>query len=375
MVSLFEPPGPPDFRVDLSALRHDGSWGEALYACPQNPKWHAEGDVGTHTEMVCEALVADPRYRSLDESARQVVWLAAVLHDVAKPRTTTRIDGEIRQPHHSRVGARLARRLLWEAGVPFAIREAACAIIRYHQVPFWLIDQDDARGRAVRMSQSVRCDWLGLVARADAIGRTCDDQQWIVDQTELFEAFCAELGCLEAPWPFASDAARVRCGLDVQRDPLAPGEPFPTFDVVLMSGLPASGKSTWLSTHRPGWPVVSLDRLRHSMKIDPRGPQGRVVQAAKEAARVHLRAKQSFAWDATNLNADRRTPLIQMAVDYGARVHIVVCETPPAVLHSRNRSREAVVPAKVIERMVDRWESPTWLEAHERTVVESDALE
>ncbi len=29
----------------------------------------------------------------------------------------------------------MARRILWELGAPFALREAVCGLIRYHQIP------------------------------------------------------------------------------------------------------------------------------------------------------------------------------------------------------------------------------------------------
>ncbi|MEM6928204.1 MAG: HD domain-containing protein, partial [Myxococcota bacterium] len=180
MNAFLDPPGEPDFGVDLSALR-DVPWGAALYDCPQNPVWHAEGDVGIHTEMVCEALVADPAYRDEPPEGRRVLWLAALLHDVAKPRTTRIEDGVVRQPGHSRVGARMARRMLWESGVDVGVREAVCGLIAHHQWPFFLVDQDEARGRAIRLSQVVRCDWLQILARADAVGRACDDQACLVD--------------------------------------------------------------------------------------------------------------------------------------------------------------------------------------------------
>ena len=369
---IFEPPEPPDFGFDLTGLRHDGGWGQALYSCPQNPVWHAEGDVGTHTEMVCTELVADPRFRALDPHGRQVLWLAALLHDVAKPRTTRIVDGVVRQPGHSRSGARLARRLLWEAGIDVEVREAVCALIAHHQLPFWLVDEDGARGRVIRLSQVLRCDWLQILAHADAAGRECADRARIIEQTELFGLFCAELQCLSKPWPFATDAARVRCGLDANRDPLAPGDPFPAFEVVVMSGLPASGKSTWLAENRPELPIVSLDRLRQSMSIAPGEPQGRVVQAAREAARVHLRARRPFAWDATNLRVDRRRWLVKLAVDYGAGVRLVACETTSFSMRERNASRDEPVPRRVIEKMIDGWEAPTRLESHALVIAQSE---
>ena len=65
------------------------------------------------------------------------MFLAALLHDVAKCSTTVvSDDGRISQPGHSRKGAVDARIALWEAGAPVLQREAICRLITVHQVPF-----------------------------------------------------------------------------------------------------------------------------------------------------------------------------------------------------------------------------------------------
>ncbi|MEM6930631.1 MAG: AAA family ATPase, partial [Myxococcota bacterium] len=91
-----------------------------------------------------------------------------------------------------------------------------------------------------------------------------------------------------------------------------------------------------------------------------------------EAAREHLRARRPFAWDATNLRADRRRFLVQLAIDYGAGVHVVACETTPAALAKRNGARAHPVPRAAIARMLDGWEAPTRLEAHQLDIVVSE---
>ena len=55
----------------------------------QNPEFHAEGDVWTHTKMVCEELVKLEAFCVLSEDQQQAVFLAALLHDIGKPETKT----------------------------------------------------------------------------------------------------------------------------------------------------------------------------------------------------------------------------------------------------------------------------------------------
>jgi predicted kinase len=136
-----------------------------------------------------------------------------------------------------------------------------------------------------------------------------------------------------------------------------------------MAGLPASGKDSWLRAHRPDLPVISLDRLRGELDVDPDDPQSEVIAAAREQARRYLRTGTSFAWNATNLTPSLRGQLLQLFRGYRARTHIVYCEAVPGELLTRNRSREARVPAWVIDRMLGRWTVPDPTEAHEITYV------
>ena len=69
-------PEPPGYRVDWDALLSQFPWLGALADCPQDPQFHAEGDVLTHTKMVVEALVADEKWRALDDFSRSLVFLA-----------------------------------------------------------------------------------------------------------------------------------------------------------------------------------------------------------------------------------------------------------------------------------------------------------
>jgi hypothetical protein len=112
-------PGPPAWQVDWAQLQERFSWIRNLACCPQDPVFHAEGDVGVHTRMVAEALARLPAWRSPPEEEPQSVFAAALLHDVAKP-TCTRLDpgGRITSRGHSRRGAILARQILWRLDVP-----------------------------------------------------------------------------------------------------------------------------------------------------------------------------------------------------------------------------------------------------------------
>jgi predicted kinase len=358
-------PTPPDYHVNWDEIDRNFPCIQALRGCPQDPIHHAEGDVWIHTRMVCEAVASLAAWRDLPEEDRRVVFAAAVLHDVAKPECTRLEDGgRISSRGHSRRGAIFTRQLLWRAGVPFARREQVCALIRHHQMPYWLIDRPDPRRPAIEVSQTARCDLLALLAEADVRGRVCSDQQRLLDNVGLFAEQVRELSCFESPYEFANDHARVLFFLDEARIPEAPAHAAYRCEVTMTSGLPGSGKDHFIGAHLKGRAVISLDDLREELGVDPDDDQGAVISAARERAREHLRRGEPFVWNATNVNRELRAMTLSLLASYQARIRIVYLEAPPEVIAERMRRRGRVVPARVIERMLERWEIPDRTEAH-----------
>ena len=363
--------------VDLRTGAWSGSalerfeWVRALESCPQDPTWHAEGNVGIHTRMVLDALVEGGDWSTLGRTDRWAVFAACLLHDVAKPETTrTEADGRISARGHSSRGAIRARRILWELGVPFEVRELVCRIIAHHQVPFFLIDKPDAARVAHRISWQTRCDRLATVTEADGRGRECADREDLIARVELFRELCREQGCLSEPRPHpTSNFAAFEYFRHPERDPAYVPHDDSRLEVVLLSGLPAAGKDTFARSRYAGWPVVSLDAIRAEEGIDPRAPQGPVAQRARERAKQLLREERSFVWSATNLGRRRRAELVDLFTSYRARVHIAYLEASPDALRARNAARPEPVPQRAIEKMLDHWEVPTCDEAHQLTVI------
>ena len=358
-------PKEPLWRIDWAAIW--ALWAELpmLDHCPQDPEHHGEGDVGTHTRMVVQALVDDPDWRSLEDLEKANLFWAAVLHDIGKPGVTRHEEGgRITSRGHSRLGASIARSLLRDAGVPFAWREQLCGLISAHQLPFWLIERDNPTRLAIQTSWRCQPNHLCLHARADAQGRICTDPQTIQENVILAETTFEEAGCLTSPYTFANAESRVAYFEREDRDPAYPAHEDFRCEVTVMAGLPGSGKDTWLSKHRPDLPVVSLDAIRVQTGHPPTGNQGRVVQAAQENARDYLRAGKDFAWNGTNVTRQVRAKVLRLLRDYGARIQIVYLEPSPDCLRQQNASRPAAVPNGVIEGLVRKLEPPELWEAH-----------
>ena len=138
-------------------------------------------------------------------------------------------------------------------------------------------------------------------------------------------------------------------------------------EVILLCGLPGTGKDTWCRANYPCYPVVSLDDIRRKLQVRPTENQGRVIQAAQESAREYLRKKEPFIWNATNLTKDTRRKMVSLFERYGARVRIVYLETDWNTRVERNLGRKDAVPEAVAERMLRNMVLPT---AEEAQVVE-----
>lgn len=336
---------------------------------PQDPRHHAEGNVAIHTQMVLDALQQDPAFWQLDAQAQEVLWAAALLHDVEKRSTTVHeADGSITAHGHARKGAHTVRNILYkEAPAPFTLREQAYGLVRYHGLPIWILEKPDPLKALVLASMEVNTMWLALLARADVKGRICADQADMLYRIDCFEEFCKEHDCWGQARPFTNSHARMHYLLTENSTiDYVPYE-MPAFEVIMMSGLPGAGKDTYVRNHCKDLPVISLDEIRQQQGISPtdKSGNGQVVQAAKEKARIYLRRQQPFVWNATNTTRSMRQQLLSLFFGYKAKVKIVYVETPYEKLLSQNKNRDAVVPANVMEKLANKLEVPAPWETHE----------
>ena len=330
----------------------------------QDPVFHGEGDVYTHTKMVCRELIRSTTFHELPDKKKTELFLAAVLHDIGKVKTTKLEDGNWVSPHHSAAGSQIVREFLWQGcnicgtREMITFRETVCGLIRYHMLPMHLMEQEEPerKAREVAAVGELAADFswhlLCILAEADIRGRIAEDKPHGLAQVELGRLLAEEAGCLYAPFSF-SDSFTKRAylaGRNVQPDQILYDDT--RFEVIMLSGLPGTGKDTWIARHHPDKPMVSLDRVRAEFGIKPTDNQGEVIQAAQEQAREYLRKKQSFVWNATDLTRDTRQKLIGLFERYGARVRIVYLETDEESRKARNAGRKDAVPEDAVARML-----------------------
>ena len=142
----------------------------ALAGVPQNPMWHPEGDVWTHTMGVLDAA-ASHREQVSDPFA---FMLSALCHDLGKATTTTEVGGRTVSYGHEKEGVPLAKSLLERLGVSTQTRAYVLNMVELHMVPNALVVQG-ARRKAYNhlFDRSVCPRDLLLLARSDNEG--CGD--------------------------------------------------------------------------------------------------------------------------------------------------------------------------------------------------------
>ena len=355
----------PDFQACLAAFPVL----ELAKTTPQDPRYHAEGDVWTHTQMVVEALLALPDYQAATRAEQETVFLAALLHDMAKYSTTVidPVTGAIGQPGHSRKGAIDARIALWDAGVPFELRESICRLIGAHQVPFFALD-GSRRGSPEflvrQLSWQLRIPLLAMLAEADMRGRVCADRARVLDNIELFRELAREEGCYGTPRHFADAHTAVSYFRGAELHPDYPLHQPAGAKVIVMSGLPASGKNSWVAAHHPDLPVVSFDDAREELGLRHGKNEGMVAHLAVDRAKALLRAEKPFVWNATHLSERMRQKTLDLLFAYHAEVEIVYLEQPRVELLRRNAKRDTSLSNKALEAMLHRWDLPLPTETH-----------
>jgi len=123
------------FLEETQWITHTPALARLRY-CPQDPIWHGEGDVLTHTLLVCDQLVQQKEWEKLDASTRAVLLFAALCHDFGKPDTLAFEEKEgvrrIRARGHAAAGAAHTETFLSQTGIPERLKKRILLLTANH---------------------------------------------------------------------------------------------------------------------------------------------------------------------------------------------------------------------------------------------------
>jgi predicted kinase len=133
--------------------------------------------------------------------------------------------------------------------------------------------------------------------------------------------------------------------------------------IVLLVGLPGSGKSTWLAQQAGGG--ISSDAVRKLLADDEtdQSIHDQVFQTVRYLLEQRLAIGRPVTFiDATNLTPEERRPYLEIARARGVPIDAVFFDVPLSVCQERNARRSRVVPREALEKMAAKLVPPSTAE-------------
>ena len=331
----------------------------------QDATFHREGSVGVHTMLVLDEIEKIIVRENLSDEESEILRYAGFLHDIGKPYCSEVEDGHIRSHGHLRIGYHIALELLYTTDFSFDKINTISQLIRNHGRPPYVIEKENAERAVIETSYLTNNRLLYFLSEADIKSRVCTDFDNLMITLDYFKEKCELLNCFNQTYQFTNEHTKYIY--------FSRGTHYHTenvFDdykskVYLMSGLPGSGKDYYIKNNLQNIPIISLDEIRKELKVKATDNQGHVIQLAKERAKEYLRKHEDFIWNATNTVKTTREQLISLFDTYKAKTDIIFIYKPIKEIIKQNESRDAVVPEKVIYKLLKKLDIPTKIECNE----------
>ena len=368
----------------VKAIPLPGRLLETMAKTEQNPRYHAEGSVLAHTEMVVQKFHELKSRFSLNASDERVLYWAAVLHDIGKTQTTRFEDGRWRSPGHEQAGVSMARDLILEnAELGAGERRKILDLVRWHGFPLkWVkYSQDMSKLKTLGTKTDLRL--LGIFSVFDFQGRLCEDkvetmalieefQQKFVPKAEYELGRFDDLQATFKSWNLRHKNAAwnaLKLGNINLVERLLDAREYQDYQsfgkkVYLTIGPPLSGKSHFIEHEMAGHFHVRLEDydineqlLQHEYVF------GRKMVEFKHFLTIYLNRHRHVVLEGRNLNEELRKRLNEVIRGMDVELEYLVFENTLQELQSRNAEVENAMAEAEIEAayrkldLVHPWEA------------------
>ncbi|MDP5169414.1 MAG: HD domain-containing protein [Bacteroidia bacterium] len=261
---------------------------------PQNPRYHAEGSVYNHTQLVLTQFLDHHGQFNLSARDYQALYWSAIVHDLGKPQVTAWVQGRWSARGHEAAGVSIARDLLLQQpDIDTAQRQRILSIVKYHSAPLQMGLRGVSIDQYKRLATRVDLRLLGQFVWFDLHGRICVDQDKVFGIIDHFlsvivpqvEYELGTFGDIQQAYTSARYQKKNALWHALQQEksdlvqkllhrPQQGESPRPVFQVVVPVGPPHIGKSAYLQQRFPDYrfftftlPVTNADdphvRLNH----------------------------------------------------------------------------------------------------------------
>lgn len=354
----------------------------------QNPRFHAEGNVYNHTMLVLEQYYKYIDDFSLNAEDREVLYWAAILHDLGKTKVTRLVEGRWVARGHEAAGVPIARNiLLSKPEITPEQRHRILNIVKWHHVPMRWGLMGTRYASYKRLSTQTDIRLLGIFALFDVMGRICVNKSHVLEVIDHFNEVIVsriqyEFGSHNEIQSFfdkanykkknalwhALKADDIRLLEKVMYRP-PEKEREPQTNCIISIGPPKSGKTTYLQHMYPNHEHFDFDTTAlPNQKIGLQKMTNDLSRLRKSLSNP-FGEERKVVVDGMNLNVSQRKQVMEYVRDCGAKVHYIFFEKSLDEIKANNQKSSCPIEEARIQAAYEKLYFPHPWESHSLEVV------
>ena len=350
-----------------------------LKDCPQSIRWHGEGSVLHHTNLVMTKAL-EIAIKETNKELGINLYLAALLHDFGKIDTSVpKEGGKVTAYGHEGAGVWRAREFLkkYFPQYGYARREYILSLVEFHGHPKRLINGESKDNKFRQLSLDVNTRQVHDLEIADFTGRIGEHPDKEMKSLADFKKRCEDLGIWDKYYevPFSYNLTQTHYNLirwnilfhntkeddPKKRDFLQKlSEKQPRCGLLIPIGAPGSGKTHYINKMYPHLKNVSMDDERKRLcgnASDMSKNQEAYENCFRELKNL-MKNRVSAIWDATNTTRKTRRRLIDLARHNGIEVVMIYFDLSLETILKQNKNRDRVVPEDVVIKYYSQLQTP-----------------